>query len=169
MDKKFSLPFLAAIATFVFAPQMLNFPIGGGTSGHFLGALAVAVLLGPWSAALVVSVVFLVVMNNSSSHKVAGVREAIEKAGATILFLPPYSPDLNPIEEVFSKLKALLRRTAARTVAALWSAIGQLLDSRRFAYCLPWRQKIYMGKRKPSKGWGCKESLYCRSSCNRCT
>jgi transposase len=71
----------------------------------------------------------VVVMDNLGSHKVAGVREAIEAVGATILYLPPYSPDLNPIEQVFSKLKTLLRKTAARTVDALWSAIGKLLDS----------------------------------------
>lgn len=70
----------------------------------------------------------VVVMDNLSSHKVQGVKEAIEAAGATILFLPPYSPDLNPIEQVFSKLKTLLRKTAARTVDALWNAIGDLLD-----------------------------------------
>ena len=71
----------------------------------------------------------VVVMDNLGSHKVSGVREAIEAAGARILYLPPYSPDLNPIEQVFSKLKTLLRKTAARTVDALWSAIGNLLDS----------------------------------------
>ena len=71
----------------------------------------------------------VVVMDNLGSHKVTGVREAIEAAGASILFLPPYSPDLNPIEQVFSKLKTLLRKTAARTVDALWSAIGNLLDA----------------------------------------
>ena len=62
-----------------------------------------------------------------SSHKVAGVREAIEAAGATLRYLPPYSPDFNPIEQVFAKFKALLRRTAARTVDGLWSTIGTLL------------------------------------------
>ena len=71
----------------------------------------------------------VVVMDNLGSHKVSGVREAIEAAGASVLFLPPYSPDLNPIEQVFSKLKTLLRKTAARTVDTLWSAIGSLLDA----------------------------------------
>lgn len=71
----------------------------------------------------------IVVMDNLGSHKVSGVREAIEAAGARILYLPPYSPDLNPIEQVFSKLKNLLRKTAARTVDTLWTAIGNLLDS----------------------------------------
>jgi transposase len=69
----------------------------------------------------------VLVMDNLPSHKVAGVREAIEAAGATLRYLPPYSPDLNPIEQVFAKLKALLRSEAARTVEALWAAIGHLL------------------------------------------
>jgi transposase len=69
-----------------------------------------------------------VIADNLSSHKVVGVREAIEARGASLLFLPPYSPDLNPIELVFSKLKRLLRTTAARTVDALWNALGSLLN-----------------------------------------
>jgi len=70
----------------------------------------------------------IVVMDNLSSHKVAGIGEAIEAVGATLCYLPPYSPDANPIEQVFAKLKTLLRKTAARTVEALWEACGQLLD-----------------------------------------
>lgn len=70
----------------------------------------------------------IVVLDNLSSHKVCGVREAIEAAGAELRFLPPYSPDLNPIEQLFAKLKALLRKIAARSVAALWTAIGQLVS-----------------------------------------
>ena len=58
-------------------------------------------------------------MDNLASHKVAGVREAIEAAGAELRYLPPYSPDFNPIEQFFAKLKALLRKAAARTVEAL--------------------------------------------------
>lgn len=69
----------------------------------------------------------IVVLDNLSSHKVAGVREAIESRGASLLYLPPYSPDLNPIEQVFAKLKQLLRKAAARTVTTLWDAIGDLL------------------------------------------
>jgi transposase len=69
----------------------------------------------------------VVIMDNLSSHKVAGVREAIEACGASLLYLPPYSPDLNPIEQSFSKLKALIRKAAARTREALWDAIGQFL------------------------------------------
>jgi len=71
----------------------------------------------------------IVVMDNLSSHKVPGVRQAIEAAGATLLYLPPYSPDLNPIEKLFSKLKALLRRAAKRSVEELWTEIGALLDT----------------------------------------
>jgi transposase len=70
----------------------------------------------------------IVVMDNLGSHKVAGVREAIEAAGAQLRYLPPYSPDFNPIEQVFAKFKTGLRKTAARTVETLWSAIGALLD-----------------------------------------
>jgi transposase len=69
----------------------------------------------------------IVVMDNVNIHKVAGVREAIEARGASLLYLPPYSPDLNPIEQFFSKLKALLRKAAARTVKELWSVIGTCL------------------------------------------
>jgi transposase len=70
----------------------------------------------------------LVVLDNLGSHKQAGVREALETAGAPLLYLPPYSPDLNPIELAFSKLKWLLRSAAQRTVDGLWSCLGQLLD-----------------------------------------
>lgn len=73
----------------------------------------------------------IVIMDNLSSHKVIGVKEAIEAAGATLMFLPPYSPDFNPIEQVFAKLKALLRKANERTVSALWDRIGNLVD--RFA------------------------------------
>ena len=73
----------------------------------------------------------IVVMDNLSSHKVAGVRTALEGTGAALRYLPPYSPDFNPIEQVFAKLKTLLRTTQARTLETLWSAIGLLLE--RFA------------------------------------
>ena len=71
----------------------------------------------------------IVIMDNLPAHKVAGVRETIEAAGAKLLYLPPYSPDFNPIEMAFSKLKALLRKTAARTVDELWDAVAQSLDA----------------------------------------
>ncbi len=71
----------------------------------------------------------VVVMDNLSSHKVAGVRERIEQTGATLLYLPPYSPDLNPIEKAWSKLKQKLRAVKARSVEALDQAIEQLIPT----------------------------------------
>ncbi len=70
----------------------------------------------------------IVIMDNLSSHKVAGVREAIKAKGAFLLYLPPYSPDLNPIERAFSTLKALLRKAAARSVQELWDVIKDALN-----------------------------------------
>ncbi len=70
----------------------------------------------------------IVVLDNLGSHKSPAVRRAIRAAGAHLLFLPPYSPDLNPIEQVFAKLKALLRKADERSVAAVWHRIGKLLD-----------------------------------------
>jgi transposase len=70
----------------------------------------------------------VVVMDNLSCHTQLAVREALEAAGCSVLYLPAYSPDLNPIEMAFSKLKCLLRKAAARTAEALWDAIGRLLD-----------------------------------------
>ena len=69
----------------------------------------------------------IVVMDNLPAHRVTGVRTAIEKAGAQLRYLPPYSPDFNPIEMAFSKLKAFLKKTGARTIDALWDAIGQTI------------------------------------------
>ena len=69
----------------------------------------------------------IVMMDNLPSHKVAGIREAIEAAGAELRYLPAYSPDLNPIEQLFAKLKALLRKAAARTIEALITAIAEAL------------------------------------------
>ena len=71
----------------------------------------------------------IVVLDNLSAHKVAGVREAVEAAGARLLYLPPYSPDFNPIEQLFAKIKALLRKAAERSVDGLWSRIASLLDA----------------------------------------
>jgi transposase len=69
----------------------------------------------------------IVILDNLGSHKVAGVREAIEVRGASLVYLPPYSPDLNPIEQAFAKLKALLRKAAARTILRLWDVLGDTL------------------------------------------
>ena len=77
----------------------------------------------------------VVVMDNLGSHKHAGVRAAIEAAGASLLYLPPYSPDFNPIENAFAKLKAMLRKAAERTVDALWNTIGRIVDAFTPAEC----------------------------------
>ena len=71
----------------------------------------------------------LVIMDNLGSHKGKAVRRAIRSAGAKLFFLPKYSPDLNPIEQVFAKLKHLLRNAAARTIETVLDAIGELLDT----------------------------------------
>jgi transposase len=71
----------------------------------------------------------VVVMDNLGSHKGPAVRRAIEAAGARLLYLPPYSPDFNPIENAFAKLKALLRKAAERTIDTLWTTIGRLLNA----------------------------------------
>ena len=71
----------------------------------------------------------IVVMDNLPAHKPAAVRDAIERAGAELRFLPPYSPDFNPIELAFSKIKALLKKDAARTLQDLWDAIAQAIDA----------------------------------------
>jgi len=70
----------------------------------------------------------IVVLDNLSSHKVAGVKKTIESAGAKILYLPPYSPDFNPIEMVFSKLKTFVRKAKIRTRETLWNKLGELCD-----------------------------------------
>ena len=70
----------------------------------------------------------IVVMDNLPAHKVGGVKEAIEGAGATLRFLPPYSPDFNPIEMAFSKIKAFLRKLAKRSIPDLWDAVALALD-----------------------------------------
>ena len=110
------------------------------TAGLRLGSLSAPMLLdGPMDGdAFLAYVIYVLVpelrpgdiavMDNLPSHKVAGVRDAIEAVGATLLYLPPYSPDFNPIEMTFSKLKAILRQAAARTIDDLWDAIAQSLD-----------------------------------------
>ena len=71
----------------------------------------------------------IVILDNLACHRNAAARRAIEAVGARLLFLPPYSPDLNPIENAFSKLKALLRKAAARSTDQLWKAIAQIIDT----------------------------------------
>ena len=100
------------------------------TSGSCAVDLADGATNGPHSLAYITSTlvpvlkrVDTVILDNLSAHKVSGVREAVEAAGARVLYLPAYSPDFNPIEQLFAKLKALLRTAAARTLAELWPAI----------------------------------------------
>ena len=78
----------------------------------------------------------VVVMDNLACHKRAGVRAAVEGAGCRLEYLPPYSPDLNPIEQAFAKLKALLRTAGERTITGLWDFLGQSLDAFAPAECL---------------------------------
>ncbi|MGZ5031515.1 MAG: IS630 family transposase [Methylobacter sp.] len=78
----------------------------------------------------------IVICDNLPAHKVADVQALIEARGATMKYLPPYSPDLNPIEQVFAKLKALLRKTAERTYDKLWQTIGQIMDQFQADECL---------------------------------
>jgi transposase len=100
------------------APMVLDGPINGCAFQAYVDQV-LAPTLAPGD---------IVVMDNLGSHKGVRVREAIEAAGAKLLYLPPYSPDFNPIENAFSKLKALLRKAAERTVEGLWKAIGRCLD-----------------------------------------
>ena len=110
--------FLAALRhDAITAPCVIDGPINGETFQAYVEQFLVPTL----------AVGDIVIMDNLGSHKGAAVRSAIEDAGAQLLFLPPYSPDLNPIEQVFAKLKALLRKTAARSLEALWNAVGTLL------------------------------------------
>ena len=71
----------------------------------------------------------IVIMDNLSAHKGCQVRDTIKAAGARLLYLPPYSPDFNPIENAFAKLKALLRKAGERSVEDLWHLIGKLIDA----------------------------------------
>lgn len=78
----------------------------------------------------------ILVLDNVAFHKVAGVREAIEARGARVLYLPPYSPDLNPIEQAFFKIKEFLRKEGARAKETLWCAIGKVVDDFKYELCL---------------------------------
>ena len=110
------------------------------------GLIAPMVLDGPMDAAAFVAYVEqvlaaevrrggLVILDNLSSHKTAGVRAALGRCRVAYLYLPPYSPDLNPIEPAFSKLKRLVRRAGERTVEGLWAALGRLIDQFTPAEC----------------------------------
>jgi transposase len=140
-----------------YAPQGQRLP-GDAPQDHwavvtFVGTLTVGGLIAPWAQAepMTGAVVqayieqilvphlrpgMVVVMDNLSSHKVQGVREALERAGCRLVYLPPYSPDLNPIEKWFSKFKRLLRRAAGRTVEEVYQAMRDAPDQFDAAECL---------------------------------
>ena len=118
--------FIAALTLHgVVAPMVTDGPINGALFRKYVQAFLCPLLTKG----------DMVVMDNLSSHKVAGMKEAIEATGAALLYLPPYSPDFNPIEQYFSQFKAVLNKTAARTVGALWAAIGALYDAVTATHC----------------------------------
>jgi transposase len=90
----------------------------------------------------------MVIMDNLSSHKIAGVRKAIKAVGARVVYLPPYSPDFNPIAMLFAKLKYLVRSAAPRTVDALWDLLGRLVDAfpadecRHYPVCVKYNLQV---------------------------
>jgi len=114
------MTFLAALRhDRIDAPWVLDGPVNGASFRTYVEKVLVPTLK-PGN---------IVIMDNLGSHKGKAVRQAIRSAGAKLFFLPKYSPDLNPIEQVFAKLKHLLRKAAARTQEAVCAAIGQLLDA----------------------------------------
>ena len=119
--------FLAALrSTGLTAPLVVDGAINGAVFLNYVRQQLVPTL----------SVGNLVIMDNLAAHKVSGVREAIAAVGARVVYLPPYSPDLNPIELVFAKFKALIRSAAERTVEGLWRLCGRLLDRFTATECL---------------------------------
>ena len=102
----------------IVAPLVLDQPMNGDAFQAWLDQ-ALAPTLAPGD---------IVIMDNLPAHKVAGVRDIIQQTGASLLYLPPYSPDLNPIEMMFAKLKAILRKFKERTIDALWDRIGTALE-----------------------------------------
>ena len=114
------MTFLAALrCDRIDAPCVVDGPINGQTFALYIEQFLLPTLK-PGD---------IVIMDNLGSHKGPSVRKAIRRAGAKLLFLPPYSPDLNPIEQVFAKLKHLMRKAAERTQDATWKRIGVLLDA----------------------------------------
>ena len=115
-----TLTFLAALRhDRIDAPCVLDGPINGQSFLAYVEQFLVPTL----------SPGDIVIMDNLGSHKGLAVRRAIRAVGAKLLFLPPYSPDLNPIEQVFAKLKTLLRKAAERSVETVWRRIGTMLDA----------------------------------------
>src|SRR5205807_9640092 len=112
--------FVAALrSTALTAPCVIDGPMNGNGFLAYVEQVLVPTLM-PGD---------VVVLDNLSAHKVPGVREAVEAAGSRLLYLPPYSPDFNPIEQLFAKLKSLLRNAAERTIPGLWERIGVVLAS----------------------------------------
>jgi DDE superfamily endonuclease len=110
-------------------------PHGHWKSTTFTAGLRLDGIVAPWlldgvmdGEAFLVYLRRVVVMDNLPAHKVAGVREIIEAAGACLRYLPPYSPDFNPIEMAFAKLKAFLRKVAARSIPELWDTVSLAID-----------------------------------------
>ena len=115
-----TMTFLAALrCDRIDAPCVLDQPINGQSFNDYVEQFLLPTLKAG----------DVVIMDNLGSHKRPAVRKAIRSVGARLLFLPPYSPDLNPIEQVFAKLKHLLRKAAERTAEATWKRIGSLLDA----------------------------------------
>jgi transposase len=121
-----TMTFLAGLRTEgIVAPCVIDGPINGAIFGAWVSQFLIPTLRAG----------DIVVLDNLGSHKGQLVRRAIRKAGAHRLFLPPYSPDLNPIEQVFAKLKTLLRKADERSIEAVWNRIGSLLDQFSSAEC----------------------------------
>jgi transposase len=121
-----TLTFLAALrCNRLEAPCVIDGPINGASFLAYVEQVLLPTL----------SVGDIVIMDNLGSHKRQAVRRLIRAAGAKLFFLPPYSPDLNPIEQVFAKLKTLLRKADERTIEATWRRIGSLLDCFTPAEC----------------------------------
>jgi transposase len=123
----------------------VSVPHGHWKTTTFIGALTITGFIAPWvldgpinreAFEIYVEKVLIpelpnkaiVIMDNLSSHKGPKVRALIQATGATLLYLPPYSPDFNPIENAFAKLKALLRKAAERSIDGQWNAIGRIID-----------------------------------------
>jgi transposase len=121
-----TLTFLAALrCNRIEAPCVIDGPINGASFLAYVEQVLLPTL----------SLGDIVIMDNLGSHKRQAIRRLIRAAGAKLFFLPPYSPDLNPIEQVFAKLKTLLRKADERTIEATWQRIGSLLDCFTPAEC----------------------------------
>ena len=128
-------------------------PYGGWDRVTFLGAMSVAGVLAPWGQIQAINGEsfrgwieqilipklrrgMVIVMDNLPAHKVSGVREAIESAGCRLVYLPPYSPDLNPIEQMFSQFKSYIKKACGRTVEHLYEAMRKALKEISPTHCL---------------------------------